>query len=99
MSCTIHQLLLPIFSLSLLLYHPHSLSFPPLSSSFSPALNATVKVQRLWSRQPQPQPEPGEHFTLVTQVLNPDPPLTRSGMTHSASQQQSIHQVLLFKVD
>ncbi|XP_020364541.1 spindle and centriole-associated protein 1 isoform X1 [Oncorhynchus kisutch] len=49
------------------------------------ALNATVKVQRLWSRQPQPQPEPGEHFTLVTQVLNPDPPLTRSGRKSRSS--------------
>ncbi|XP_064805501.1 spindle and centriole-associated protein 1 isoform X2 [Oncorhynchus masou masou] len=47
------------------------------------ALNATVKVQRLWSRQPQP--EPGEHFTLVTQVLNPDPPLTRSGRKSRSS--------------
>ncbi|KAM9552440.1 spindle and centriole-associated protein 1 isoform 2-T2 [Salvelinus alpinus] len=49
------------------------------------ALNATVKVQRLRSRQPQPQPEPEEHFTLVTQVLNPDPPLTRSGRKSRSS--------------
>ncbi|XP_041717678.2 spindle and centriole-associated protein 1 isoform X1 [Coregonus clupeaformis] len=49
------------------------------------ALNATVKVQRLRSRQPQPQSEPEERFTLVTQVLNPDPPLTRSGRKSRSS--------------
>lgn len=93
MCCTIHQRLPPIFSLSPSFSFPFPLFLPPLS----PALNATVKVQRLRSRQPQPEPE--EHFTLVTQVLNPDPPLTRSGTIQSASQQQSIHQVLLCGVD
>nr|XP_014014960.1 unnamed protein product [Salmo salar] len=53
------------------------------------ALNATVKVQRLRSRQPQPEPE--EHFTLVTQVLNPDPPLTRSGRKSRSSKASRGH--------
>ncbi|KAL1006519.1 hypothetical protein UPYG_G00073360 [Umbra pygmaea] len=41
------------------------------------ALNATVKVQRLQSRQPRSEPD--QCSTLVTQVLNPNPPQTHSG--------------------
>ncbi|KAJ8010735.1 hypothetical protein DPEC_G00078250 [Dallia pectoralis] len=41
------------------------------------ALNATVKVQRFRSKQPLSEPE--DCSTLVSQVLNPDLPLTRSG--------------------
>ncbi|XP_031440335.1 spindle and centriole-associated protein 1 isoform X2 [Clupea harengus] len=55
----------------------------PKASQDQAALNATVAVERLQSRQPQP--ESGRSSTLVTQVLNSDSPPPCSGKKNRAS--------------
>lgn len=43
------------------------------------ALNATVAVQRVRTRQSQPEEAKEEQSVLVAQVLNPDVPFNQSG--------------------
>ncbi|KAM4605921.1 spindle and centriole-associated protein 1 [Polymixia lowei] len=59
-----------------------SVPVTPCTSGRAPdptALNATVAVQRLRSRQSQSGEDKEEPDILVTQVLNPDPTLNQSG--------------------
>ncbi|XP_071400370.1 spindle and centriole-associated protein 1 isoform X1 [Centroberyx affinis] len=58
----------------------------PCTSGRAPnqaALNATVAVERLRSRQSQSEEGKEEHSTLVTQVLNPETTLNQSGRNTS----------------
>lgn len=45
------------------------------------ALNATMAVQRVRAKQSQSEEEKDETSVLVSQVLNPELPLSQSGST------------------
>ncbi|XP_060950125.1 spindle and centriole-associated protein 1 [Limanda limanda] len=54
----------------------------PCTSGRAPdqtALNATLAVQRVWTRPSRPEEDEEEPSVLVSQVLNPDKPLSQSG--------------------